>query len=77
MVGQPIDWRDGDNLEVLILIDFNDDFMVLVKGFEQVPDLGVEIFFIHQLMIIARLQMVTKSRIIIRMPQRYHIMVKI
>ena len=33
LVGQPLNCRDGDNLDRLISIDINDDFMVLVKGF--------------------------------------------
>ena len=43
VVGQPLDWRDGDNLDLLLSIDINDDFMVLIKGVEQDPDLGVKI----------------------------------
>ena len=43
MVGQPLDWRDGDNLDLLISIDIDDDFRVLIKGVEQDPDLGVKI----------------------------------
>ena len=31
VVGRPFDWRDGDNLDLLISIDINDDFMVLIK----------------------------------------------
>ena len=43
VVGQPLDGRDGGNLDLLLSIDINDDFMVLIKGVEQDPDLGVEI----------------------------------
>ena len=43
MVGHPIDWRDGDNLDPLISRDINDYFMVLIKGVEQDPDMGVKI----------------------------------
>ena len=44
-VGQTLDWRDGDNLDLLISRDINDDFMVLIKGVEQDPDLGLK--FVH------------------------------
>ena len=43
VVGQHINRRDGENVDLLILRDTNDDFMVLIKGFEQDPDLGVKI----------------------------------
>ena len=43
MVGQPLDWRDGDNLDLLISIEINYYFVVLIKGVEQDPDLGVNI----------------------------------
>ena len=43
VVGQPLDRRDGDNLDLLISRDTNDDFMLLIKGFEQDPDLGMKI----------------------------------
>ena len=42
-LGSPIHWRDGHNLDLLISIDVNDDFMVLIKGVEEHPDLGVKI----------------------------------
>ena len=42
VVGKPLNWRDGDNLELLISIEINDDFMVLIKGVGQDPDLGVK-----------------------------------
>ena len=45
MVGKPLDQRDGDNLDLLISRDINDDLMVLIKGFEQDPDLGVIIVY--------------------------------
>ena len=44
MVWQPLDWKDGDNLELLVSREINDDFMVLIKVFEQDPDLGVKNF---------------------------------
>ena len=44
VVGQPLYWRDGDNLYLLISRDINDNFMVLIKGFEQDHDLGVKRF---------------------------------
>ena len=40
VVGNPPDWRDGDNLDILISRYINDDFMVIIKGFEEVPDMG-------------------------------------
>ena len=42
MVGQPLDLRDGDNLDLLISREINAYFMVIIRGFEQEPDLGVE-----------------------------------
>ena len=74
MVGNPLDCRDGENLDLLISREINDDFMVPIKGVEQDPDLGV-IFPIHQLMMIARLKIVTKREIRTRMPPRHHMMV--
>ena len=44
MVGQPLNWRDGDNLDLLISRDINDYFMVIIKVVQQDPDLGVNIF---------------------------------
>ena len=44
VVGQPIDWRDWDNMYLLISRDINYDFMAIAKGFEQEPDLGVNFF---------------------------------
>ena len=76
MVGKPFNWRYGYNVDLLISIDINDHFMVIIKGVEQDPDLGVK-FFINQLMIIARLQIVTKKKIMIIMPPIHHMMVKI
>ena len=76
VVGQPLDWRDEDNLDLLISRDINDDFMVLTKGVEQNPDMGVQIF-IHKLTMIARLQIATKRKIITRMTPRHHMMMKI
>ena len=46
IVGKPLNWRDGDNVDLLISNEINDDFMVLIKGFEQYTDLGVNFF--HQ-----------------------------
>ena len=43
VVGKPVYSRDGDNLDLLISREINDDFMVLIKGVEQDPDLGVKI----------------------------------
>ena len=31
VVGQPLNWRDGDNLDLLISKEINDDFMILVN----------------------------------------------
>ena len=45
VVVQPLDWRDGDNVDLLISIEINDDFMLLIKGVKQDPDLGVEIVY--------------------------------
>ena len=57
VVGKPLEWKDEDNMYLLISRDINDDFMVLIRVFEQEPDLGVKCF-IHQFMMIARLQKV-------------------
>ena len=38
--GKPINWRDGDNVELVMSIYINDDFMVLIKGVEQNLDMG-------------------------------------
>ena len=43
VVCKPLNWRDGDNVDLLISIEINDDFMVLIRVFEQDPDLGVKI----------------------------------
>ena len=43
VVGRPLDWRYGDNLDLLISIEINDYSMVLIKGVQQDPDLGVKI----------------------------------
>ena len=43
LVGKTLDWRDGDNLDLLISREINADFMELIKGVEQDPDLGVKI----------------------------------
>ena len=76
VVGHHLDWRGGGNLDLLISEEINDDFMVLIKGFQQDPYLGVKLL-IHKLMMILRLQIVTKRKIMMRMPPRHHMMVKI
>ena len=43
MVGKSLDWSYEDNLDLLISIDINEDSMVIIKGVEQDPDLGVKI----------------------------------
>ena len=43
-VGKPLDCRDEDNLDLMISRNINDDFMVLIKGVEQDPDMGVKFF---------------------------------
>ena len=43
VVGQTLNWRDGDNMYPLISRDINDGFMGLIKGVEQDPDLGMKI----------------------------------
>ena len=43
VVGQPLDWSDRDDLDLLVSGEINDDFMVIIKGFEQDPGLGVKI----------------------------------
>ena len=76
VVGQTHDQRDGGDLDLLISIEINDDFMALIKLVEQDPDLRMKLF-IQKLMMIARLQIVTKRKIIMIMPPRHHMMVKI
>ena len=36
-------WRLGDNLDLMISRDINDNLMVIIKGVEQEPNLGVKI----------------------------------
>ena len=43
VVGQPLNWRDGDNVDLFISRQINYYFMVIIKGVEQDPDLGVKI----------------------------------
>ena len=43
VVGQLLNCRDGDNVDLIISRQINDDSMVLIKGVEQDPDLGVKI----------------------------------
>ena len=43
LFGKPLEWKDADNMYLLISREINDDFMVLIRGFEQEPDLGVKI----------------------------------
>ena len=45
VVGQTLDWRDGDNLDLLISKEINDDFMVIIKGSEEDPDMGMKIIY--------------------------------
>ena len=44
VVGQPLNRRDGDNMDPLISRYINNDFMVLIKGVEQDPDIGMKTF---------------------------------
>ena len=44
VVGQTLNLRDGDNVELIISRYFNDDVMVLIKGSKKDPDLGLNIF---------------------------------
>ena len=44
VVGQSLYYRDGDNVNLLILRDINDDFMVLIRGVKQGPDLVANVF---------------------------------
>ena len=44
VIGEPLDWRGGDNLNILISIDINEYFMVLIKVFEKDHDMGVNMF---------------------------------
>ena len=42
VVGKPLNRRDGENTKLITSRDTNDDFMLLIKGVEQDPDLGVK-----------------------------------
>ena len=44
VVGQSLNCRDGDNVGILTSRYLNDDFMVLIRGVKQDPDLGVKNF---------------------------------
>ena len=44
VVGQPLDWRDGGDLYLIISRQVNDDFTLLIKVVEQDPGLGVKNF---------------------------------
>ena len=35
---------DGDNVDPMISIEINNDFVLLIKGFGQDPDMGVKTF---------------------------------
>ena len=43
VVMKPLYWRDGDNLDLLISREINDDLIVLIKWVEQDPDMGAKI----------------------------------
>ena len=45
VVGKPLKCMDGNNMDLLISRDINDDLMVLIKGVEQDPDMGVKIVY--------------------------------
>ena len=44
VVGWPLNWRGGDNVDLMVSGEVNDYFMVLIKGVEQDPDLRVKCF---------------------------------
>ena len=41
VVEHPLDWRDGDNVDLLISREIDDNFIVLIKRVEKYPDMGV------------------------------------
>ena len=43
MVGNPLNWKGRYNVDLLISIEINDDFMVIIKGVKQDPDMRVKI----------------------------------
>ena len=43
VVGKPLDWRDGYNLDLLISRDIKDYVIVLIKGVKQDSHLEVKI----------------------------------
>ena len=42
LVRYSLNWRGEENVDLLVSIEINDDFMVRVKGVEQDPALGVK-----------------------------------
>ena len=76
MVDQTLNCRDMNIVYLLIPRDTNDDLMVLIKGFEQDPDLGVKIVHLSIDDDIEAIKM-KQSKIMRRMPQRHHMMLKI
>ena len=43
LVGKPLNFSYGYNVDILVSREINDDFMVLIKGVEQDPDMGLKI----------------------------------
>ena len=43
VVGNPLNWKGRYNVDLLISIEINDDFMVIIKGVKQDPDMRVKI----------------------------------
>ena len=39
VVGQPLDWN-GDNVDLIISRQINDNFVVIIKGVDKYPDMG-------------------------------------
>ena len=75
LVGYPLNCTDGHNVDLLISRDINDDFMVITKGVEQDPDLGVKI--VHpSLMMVAMPQKAKKRKILMIIPPKHPMMVK-
>ena len=76
MVGQPLDFMDGDKFDLIISIYINANFMILIKGVEQYPDLGENI--IHpSIECDSKATDIDTKKIMMIMPTRNHIMVKI
>ena len=76
VVGQPLNWRYGYNFDLMISIDINDKFMLIINVVEQDSDMGVKI--VHpSIDDDIKATYSDKEEIMMRIPPRHHMMVKI